>query len=222
MHFKSIIFFLIFTFSILLSIDTQAQLDRFGLSVGLLYADWESEKAIDYDIDYTGKIGASLGFYFVTELSDNWNLDYGLNVAWKGFEMNGSLVVPGVQLGANLVNQSIYLDVPVGIRYIFGANAPVGFFIKAGVQFSFLVYNKIDGNVVYNGTNYYGDPQSNASELNQFDISIFPALGYQFDSGVNFQFMYEYGLINIVKDDDYLGLKNAHNSVIMVQVGIDL
>jgi hypothetical protein len=220
MHFKSYLF--LFIASTLYSINVEAQLGRFGLNAGLLYSDWENEIKLDSNINYEGKIGASVGFYFVSEISDHWNLDYAVNIAWKGFKMNGHLVVPGVQLGANLVNHSIYIDLPITMRYIFGKNTPQGFFIKGGVQFSFLVYNKIDGSVVYNGQSFYGDPQSNADELHPFDLSVFPAIGYQFESGLNFQFLYQYGLINIIKNSDYLGIKSAHNSILMVQVGIDL
>ena len=125
-------------------------------------------------------------------------------------------------LGADLTNQSIYIDIPLAVRMTLGDNSPSGFFVQAGVQFSILTYNKIDGTVVYNGTPYYGDPDNNADELHRFDMSIYPGIGYQFESGLNFQLFYEYGLLNIIKDEDYLGITSAHNSVFRLQVGIDL
>lgn len=214
----SLVSLLIFLFSF----NTKAQFGRIGIQASVLYADWEGEKTNEFDIAYDGKTGASVGIYFIKEFSANWNLEYGMNFSWKGFTLNGQLMIPGVQLGANLINQSIYLDVPVSIRYIIGEYGPSGFFIKAGVQFSYLAYNKIDGHVLYNGTNFYGDPQSNANELNRFDLAIFPGIGYQFNNGFNLQLIYERGLINIIKDDEYLGLTSAYNSVIRLQFGIDL
>jgi hypothetical protein len=205
------------------SVELNAQFSRVGIRSGILVSDWEAERAINATISYEGKLNSFLGIYFVHDLTNKWNLEYGLTASWKGFKMNGQLMIPGVQLGANLVNHSIYIDLPVSMRYVFGGDSPYGIFAKAGVQFSFLAYNKINGTVLYNGTSYYGDPESNADQLNRFDMSVFPGLGYQFQNGLCFQLTYEYGLLNIIKDDeDYLGLKTAHNSVIRFEIGIEL
>lgn len=214
--------FIIFTFCFLFSANSQAQFARFGLRGGILYTDWIGEKVIDDKITYDGKVGAFIGFYSVNDITSNWSLEYGLNISWKGFKMNGQYFAPGVNLGADLTNESIYIDIPLAVRMFFGDNSPSGFFVQAGAQFSILTFNKINGSVVYNGTPYYGDPDNNADELHRFDISLYPGVGYQFDSGLNFQLFYEYGLLNIVKDEDYLGIKSAHNSVFRLQVGIDL
>ena len=205
-----------------LTLSSQGIAPRFGLHGGILYTDWEGEKVIDDKISYEGKTGGFIGIYFIEEIRSNWHLEYGLNVSLKGFNMNGQLVVPGVQLAADLTNHSVYIDAPIAIRWVLGNESPTGFFVKAGVQFSYMVYNKIEGQVLYNGTNHYGDPESNANELNRFDISIFPGVGYQFYNGLHFQLLYELGLLNIVKDEDYLGVTNAYNSVIKIQIGIDL
>lgn len=203
--------------------ELSAQFNRVGLRSGVLFSDWEAERAINASINYEGKIASFLGIYFVNEISDKWNLEYGLTASWQGFKMNGQLMIPGVQLGASLVNHSVYIDLPVSMRYVFGEDSPYGIFAKAGVQFSILAYNKINGTVLYNGTSFYGDPENNADQLKRFDMSIFPAIGYQFPGGLCFQLSYEYGLINIIKDDDdYLGLNTAHNSVIRFEIGIEL
>lgn len=203
--------------------ELNAQFNRVGIRSGIIFSDWEAERAINASISYEGKLASFLGIYFVDDLTDKWNLEYGLTASWKGFKMNGQLMIPGVQLGASLVNHSIYIDLPVSMRYVFGEDSPYGFFAKAGVQFSFLAYNKINGTVLYNGTSFYGDPENNADQLSRFDMSIFPGIGYQFQSGLCFQLTYEYGLINIIKDkDEYLGLNTAHNSVIRFEIGIEL
>lgn len=214
----ALLFLMIFS----ITANSQGLAPRFGLRAGVLYTDWEGEKVIDDMIAYQGKTGGFIGFYSVWEFSTSFNLEYGLNVSLKGFAMNGQLIIPGVQLAADLKNHSVYIDVPVAIRWLINNDSPAGVFIKGGVQFSYLALNKIEGNVLYNGTNFYGDPESNAEELNRFDISIFPGVGYQFTNGLHFQLLYERGLLNIIKDEDYLGLTNAINSVIKIQIGIDL
>ena len=207
----------------LFQITGQAQANRFGFNAAILYSDWASEKTIDNTVAYDAKVGYQVGVYSVKEFAANWNLSYGLNVALKGFKMNGQLIIPGVTLAANLINHSVYIDVPVAMRYTFGSLGPSGFFVSAGVQFSYLVFNKIEGNVLYNGVNYYGDPENNADQLNRFDLSLYPAIGYQFENGLNFQLFYERGLVNIIKDEeDYLGVTKAFNSVIKFQIGLDL
>lgn len=214
------IIFILFAFC---QVNTYSQVNRFGFRAAVLSTDWESEKSIDSILTYSNKIGYSVGAYFVKEFSDKWNLEYGINVSWKGFKMNGSIVLPGVALALDLINHSIYLDIPIAMRYTFGNYGPKGLFVSGGVQFSYLVFNKIEGKLQYNGTNQYGDPDNNADELNRFDFSIFPSVGYQFDNGLNFQFSYERGLINTIKDDDeYLGLTKALNSVFKLQIGLDL
>lgn len=216
------IFVLLFLIANSLTASSQSLAPRFGLRGGMLYTDWVGEKTIDENITYHGKTGGFIGIYSVSEFSTNFHLEYGLNVSLKGFNLNGQLVVPGVQLAADLTNHSVYIDAPVAIRWVIGQYSPTGFFLKAGVQFSYLVYNKIEGHVLYNGSSMYGDPESNADELNRFDISLFPGVGYQFNNGLHFQLIYELGLLNIVKDEDYLGVTNATNSVIKIQIGIDL
>lgn len=216
------IFVLVFFIANSLAVSSQGLAPRFGLRGGVLYTDWVGEKTIDDKITYHGKTGGFIGIYSVSEFSTNFHLEYGLNVSLKGFNLNGQLVVPGVQLAADLTNHSVYIDAPIAIRWVLGEDSPAGFFLKGGIQFSYLVLNKIEGQVLYNGTNHYGDPESNADELNRFDIGIFPGLGYQFINGLHFQLIYELGLLNIVKDEDYLGVTNATNSVVKIQIGIDL
>lgn len=214
---RFILLFIMFT-----GINANAQFQRFGIRSGVLFTDWIGEKTIDENIQYNGKVGSFIGVYGASQLGSHFDIEYGLNFAWKGFKISGQLMVPGVQFGANLTNQSIYTDVPIAIRYVIGDNSPSGIYLKAGVQFSYLVFNKIDGNVLYNGTNYYGDPDNNANELNRFDLCLYPAFGYQFESGLSFELCYEYGLINCVKDEDYLGVTSGNNSVLKIQIAIDL
>lgn len=72
------IFFIIITFSLLLSTQSQTQFARFGLRGGVLDTDWIDEKAFDDKITYNGKVGAFIGFYSLIDLTSNWGLEYGL------------------------------------------------------------------------------------------------------------------------------------------------
>lgn len=200
-----------------------AQFWRFGIRAGVSSTDWVGDHFSSENVQYNSKIGGFIGFYFAKDNRKNWDFEYGLNISLKGFDLTGQLIVPGVQLGANLKNHGVYIDVPVAIRYYFGRDAPNGFFLKAGFGLSFLVYNSIEGQVIYNGnSNFYGDPESNASELHRLDFFLFPGIGYQLENGLNFQLIWERGLIDMIIDQDYLGWTNAYNQSFKLVVGIDL
>ena len=214
-----IILFLCLIFS---SQNTNAQFSRFGIRGGLGSVSWVGEHESNSNVQYNSKLGGFIGFYFAREIGTNWNIEYGFNLSVKGFNLTGQVIYPGALAGVDINNLSAYIDVPVGFRYYFGRAAPNGFFIKAGVGISFLVYNKIDWVGQFNGKSYHGDPAGNTSDLIRYDFFIFPGIGYQLANGLNFQIIWERGFINIVKEDDYLGWINANNQVFKLVIGFDL
>jgi len=221
--YKSIVRLTIIVLLIFPTLNINAQFWRFGIRAGASSTAWTGDHISFENIQYNSKIGGFIGFYFAKDNRKNWDFEYGLNISLKGFDLTGQLFVPGVQLGANLKNHGVYIDVPVAIKYYFVRGAPSGFFVKAGFSLSFLVYNTIEGQVIYNGnSSFYGEPESNASELHRLDFILFPGIGYQLKNGLNFQLLWERGLINMVIDNDYLGWTKAYNQSFKLVIGYDL
>ncbi|RLD24409.1 MAG: hypothetical protein DRI54_06135 [Bacteroidetes bacterium] len=212
---------LLFCF-IFLSHHINAQFSRFGVRASISSVSWVGDYNPNPNVQYNSKIGGSIGFYFAREIGTNWNIEYGLNLSVKGFNLTGQVLYPGAMVGVDIKNQSAYIDVPVGFRYYFGRAAPNGFFIKAGIGISFLVYNKVNWIGQYNNQSFNGDFDGNASELNRFDFFVFPGIGYQLANGLNFQLIWERGLINIVKDDEYFDWTKAYNQSFKLVIGFDL
>jgi len=216
-------FFVLFVYSSY-NVDAQfSRFSRFGFRAGVTSTAWVGDHFKSENIQYNQKVGGFIGFYFAMGNKTQWNFEYGLNISLKGFDLTGQLIVPGVHLGANLKNHSVYLDVPLSFRYYLGNFAPEGFFFKGGFGLSFLVYNRIEGQVNYNtSSKFYGDPESNASELHRLDFFLFPGIGYQLENGLNFQLIWERGLINMIISEDYLGWTNAYNQSFKLVIGFDL
>jgi len=112
-----------------------AQFTRFGIRAGVNSAEWTGDNFKSENIQYNQKFGGFIGFYSTLDNRKNWNFEYGLNVSLKGFNLSGQLIVPGVNLGSNINNHSIYIDIPIAMRYYLGKRAPAGFFLKAGSLF---------------------------------------------------------------------------------------
>lgn len=212
---------LLFFLMLMIYLPSRAQFSRVGIRAGVGMAGWSGSDDTRGLVKYSYKTGGFIGFYSARGLGTHWDIEYGFDISLKGFNFSGSYFSTGVQLGANLTNHSVYIEVPVAVRYYFGLAAPAGFFLKGGISLSYLVYNKINGSVIYNNSQIYGDPDNNASELNRFDFLLYPAVGYQFEMGLHLQLIYEFGLIDIVKNEDYLGWTNGYNRIIKLSVGFD-
>mgnify|MGYP003564562525 CR=1 FL=1 len=215
---------ILFTLTFFLAFLTRgfSQFGEFGFHASLAYAGWMGEHIESNNLQYNQKLGGSLGIYFAHEFTDHFQYRYGVDVALRGFELSGQLSVPGVQLGANVINQSVYVDLPVLVRFYPGLGAPEGFFLQAGIVPGFLVYNSIEGTVLYNNSPIYGDPDDNAEELSRFDLASDLTIGYQFLNRAWVGLSWNKGWINLVKEGDYLGWDRGTNNWFSLSIGLDL
>lgn len=110
-----------------------------------------------------------------------------------------------------------YINVPILAKYyifkglnVFAGPQP-GFNVKADAK---LKEPEVDGETI-NRTESYKD------YIKTFDPALVIGLGYQFDMGLSVSANYNWGLLNIVKENSYIGSDddNQHNHVIQVNVG---
>ena len=127
MRLTKIVPFLVFLASIFSFHEAKSQFNRFGIRAGVLSTDWINKSLDENPVNYTSKTGFFIGFYSVKEFQSNYHLEYGLNLSLQGFGLDGQLIYPGVMIGGELKNHSVYIAVPVAMRMVFGENSPSGF-----------------------------------------------------------------------------------------------
>lgn len=108
-----------------------------------------------------------------------------------------------------------YLDIPVLAR----VNIASGFNAFIGPQFSFLLGNKDKMEITEGGVTVSAE-ESSTEGMNKLDLGLAFGVGYQLESGLNFNLGYDLGLSNI---NDFEGSEDykVHNRVIKISVGFN-
>ncbi|MEQ6118331.1 porin family protein [Reichenbachiella sp. MALMAid0571] len=175
-------------FAVLISLNASAQSSVIGLKGGLNIA------TIAGDADgVSSKLGIHIGFYNTMEISESFKFQPELI-----FSMQGAQVAQG----EGKVNYN-YINVPL-IAKIFVQN---GFNFQFGPQVGILLSANVS-----DGMNSI----SVKDQLNSTDFSLGLGIGYELESGVNFDLRYNLGLSNTSKEDSN---DTYPNSVIQFSIG---
>lgn len=169
------------------------------------------------------KIGYHVGAYANIGLTDMFALEPGLFLSSKGYkveeseteEFMGEVMKYEYEGKSNIT----YLDIPVLARI----STASGFNVFVGPQFSFLLGNKYkEEETMSTGgvTETESDEDSSTEGMNKLDLGLALGVGYQLESGLNFNLGYDLGLSNI---NDFEGSEDykVHNRVIKISVGFN-
>src|SRR5690606_3497805 len=157
------------------------------------------------------KIGYHVGAYANIGLTDMFALEPGLLLSTKGAKVDFSEDGYEVESKSTMT----YLDIPVLAR----VNIASGFNAFIGPQFSFLLGNKDKMEITEGGVTVSAE-ESSTEGMNKLDLGLAFGVGYQLESGLNFNLGYDLGLSNI---NDFEGSEDykVHNRVIKISVGFN-
>ncbi|MEO8720400.1 MAG: porin family protein [Ginsengibacter sp.] len=212
--------------SVLVSSVSFAQISpSFGVRAGVLSSGFRGDAVDNFKnmLEFTnGKVttkdyaGFFAGAYGTIPISENFSFEPGVYYSLKGYQMNGSLNLKGLDfLGANAkaVLQSQYVDVPVLLKANFG-----GFQIFAGPQISYLASANLKTTAGVLGINLLNQNMDATSRFNRWNAGITGGIGYQFSNGLNISAAYDYGLTRTDANQNV----NAYNRAIRFGIGINL
>jgi hypothetical protein len=197
----------------------------FGVKAGVLSSGFRGDAVDNFKniLDFTdGKVttkdytGFFAGGYGNIPLSENLSFEPGIYYSLKGYQLNGSLNLKGLDfLGANAkaVLQSQYVDVPVLLNGTFG-----GFQIFAGPQISYLASADLKTTAGVLGINLLNKTMDATSQFNRWGVGVRGGIGYQFTGGVNISASYDYGLSKADANQNV----NAYSRAIKLAIGINL
>ncbi len=195
----------------------------FGVRAGLTYAGVRGAAADNLSklLDLTGgairssnTTGFFAGAYASLPLGGNISLEPGLYYSQKGYELNGSLNLKGVDfLGASAKAklQLQYIDLPVLLKANLG-----GLQLFAGPQFSYLAHASLRTTAGVLGINLLNKTIDATSQFNPWDVAVTGGIGYQLINGVSLTASYDYGLS---KMDANKNVK-SYNNALKLGVGI--
>ncbi len=210
--------------SILISTFTFAQsTPAFGVRAGISYAGVRGAAVDNLNklLDFTGgaikpsnTTGFFAGAYTSLPLGGNISLEPALYYSQKGYELNGSLNLKGVDfLGASAKAklQLQYIDLPVLLKANFN-----GLQLFAGPQFSYLAHADLRTTAGILGINLLNNKTDATAQFNPWDVAVTGGIGYQLMNGVNLSASYDYGLS---KMDANQNIK-SYNNAVKVGIGI--
>lgn len=179
----------------------------FGLRAGANLANVGGDEADDAKM----KIGYHIGAYANIGLTDMFAIEPGLLLSTKGAKVDFSEDGYEVESKSTMT----YLDIPVLAR----VNIASGFNAFIGPQFSFLLGNKDKMEITEGGVTVSAE-ESSTEGMNKLDLGLAFGVGYQLESGLNFNLGYDLGLSNI---NDFEGSEDykVHNRVIKISVGFN-
>ncbi|MCC5905763.1 MAG: PorT family protein [Balneolaceae bacterium] len=171
----------------------------YGVKAGVDLSNWGGKDIEDADLDINP--GFHAGAFVETSPRNALSLESGLYVATKGFKSKELFE----DMDLKMRSTSYYLDLPIYAKY----NAPGGFNLFAGPQFSYLLNNKMT-------VEFAGEKEDEWSTegANRFDIGAVAGVGYRFGDALSRNANYDFGLAKLGKDDD----SKIYNRVIKVSL----
>ena len=161
-------------------------------------------------------MGFFAGGFATLPLSANISVEPGIYYSQKGYELNGSLNVKGLDFlnaGAKAILQTQYVDVPVLLKANFG-----GFQIFGGPQISYLTKADLKTTAGILGINLLNKTMDATSQFNRWNAGVTGGIGYQFSNGMSISASYDYGLSRADANQNV----NAYNRAIKLGIGINL
>lgn len=166
------------------------------------------------------KIGFHAGAYANIGITDKFALEPGLFLSTKGAKEEESYTEDfgfgEASVDSEYTTSLTYLDIPVLAR----VNIASGLNVFVGPQFSYLLGAKHKYEVTYSmdgETETESGDESSTEGMNKLDLGLAFGVGYQLESGLNFNLGYDLGLSNLNDEGD----DKVSNRVIKVSVGFN-
>lgn len=159
--------------------------------------------------------GFYAGAHVSIPVSQNISIEPGVQYAQKGYALQGSLDLKGVEfLGANAKAQlkSHYIDIPVLVKGNFN-----GLQVFAGPQVSYLTKANLRTTAGVLGFNLLNKTFDATDEFNRWDAGLTGGIGYQFQNGFNISATYDHGLTRVDKNRN----ADSYNRAFKVGVGFN-
>jgi len=159
--------------------------------------------------DYTkynkGKIGFNVGATVDYGFNEKMFLFSGLELTTKGFKIDESF--------AKLTANAMYLQLPIHFAYkIAVGSGPVKLVPEAGLYVAYGIGGKVKTELFgeEEKDDYFGDPKKGYCKA--FDLGVGAAFGAEFGK-IGVKVGYDYGLLNMVDDEDDSKYKNMNSNV---------
>ena len=159
--------------------------------------------------------GFYAGAFTNIPITENFSIEPGAYYAQKGYQLNGSLNVKGMEfLGVNARAelQHQYIDVPILLKANFG-----GFQVFAGPQVSYLLKSDLRTSAGVLGFNFIDRKIDASEQFNKLDAGITGGVGYQFSNGLNLNASYDYGLTKVDANRNV----DTYNRALKVGIGFN-
>jgi hypothetical protein len=208
--------------SIIIMGSANAQV-KFGVQAGANIANWQGDalKSLNNIVDLTNgfidtksKTGFHVGGFANIPITTTLSFEPGVQYSQKGYTLKGDLKIDALEfLGANASAkvEAHYIDIPLVVK----AEVAKGLSVYAGPQISYLVKNNLHVNAGVLGISLLNRRLSLTDNFNRMDIGIAGGIGYKFNSGLNINAGYDYGLSKLDKNSNF----KAYNRVIKLSVG---
>lgn len=176
----------------------------FGVRGGAISAGMEGDavKSLEGLLDYTNGIvtssyrtGYFAGAYANIPFSSTVSIEPGVYYALKGFQLNGSYSVKGmdfISANAKATLDMQYVDIPLLLK----ANID-GLQLFAGPQLSYLLQSDLKTSAGALGFNLLNNTTNVTQQFNRWDAGITAGIGYQFSNGFNIAASYDQGLSKV-------------------------
>ncbi|PVW15685.1 porin family protein [Marixanthomonas spongiae] len=184
---------------------TQAQEVRLGAKGGVNFSSL-SGKGFDAFDDPEGRTSFHLGLLAEIPLSERFSIQPEVLYSGQGFDLVSREGADDTEV------QLDYINVPVMAKvYIVE-----GLYAEAGPQIGFNVKNEIDSDPDDFGS---GETELDGDMFNDVDFSVGVGAGYRFNNGLFLNARYNFGLSDIVNNEDLPVEVDAKNTVFAVSAG---
>lgn len=176
----------------------EAQEVNFGAKTGVNFANITGDETDDLD----GRTGFHIGL--VAEIPFAEGFYFGPEVLYS---TQGADASATEDIGFRSTIKLDYIQLPMMVRYY----VTEGFSVEAGPNIGFLVNSEVEAEGVSVDTSEF---------FSEFDYGLNIGLGYKLFNGIFFQGRYNFGLANVVDDDEDTDLDvKWRNSIFQLSVG---
>jgi hypothetical protein len=164
-----------------------------GLRGGYSIAGWSGLVYNIPEINYKNISGFHGGLFVSVKIADNFTVEPAVYYSQRGWSIDGKIDDGTNLLEGSMVNKISYIDAPIMFRiYLKGLNFGIGPQVALPIKSELDFTGKINGKA---GTSHY----ENTVDLQDFEVALALAIGYEFNFGLSFHATYDLGLTDTAK-----------------------
>lgn len=168
-----------------------------GLRGGYSLSGWSGLVYVIPDVNYKTLNGFHGGLFVSVKIADNFTIEPALYYSLRGWEINGKLDDGTNSMEGTMTNKISYIDAPLMFRiYLKGLNFGVGPQVALPLNSELNFEGKINGQ---SGSSNF----ENTVDLEDFEVALALAIGYEFNFGLSFHATYDLGLTDTAKQYPY-------------------